>query len=424
MIKILSLTIAYLLFVTFYSEAQVITNTDFSSASVKSVWFEKEGWRLAYPVIRLNSDEQITLHFDVIESREGSLWYKIIHCDRDWNNSDLFTSDYLEGFEENQITGYVASFNTTVSYSHYSLTLPNDDIKFKISGNYIIVIYSPGEPDKPLLVRRFFVHEGSTTATVIFRRPMIPGTTETDQQSEITISTGMLTVTDPYREITLSILQNGRWDMAKTNLRPDFVGSGKVEFNLLSDKTLFPGGNEFRFFDIKTIRQKRQNVRAIEYINGRYHIFLLPSEDREYRQYFSNDDFNGKYWIAMEESDEPDRDADYVYVYFTLPVTSEITGGSVYVTGAFADWSYGQLNRMTYNASKGWYEAMIMLKQGWYNYEYAFVAEGSVVPEGEHFEGSHYETENDYLILTYFRDPRQRYDRLTGVTIANTRGGK
>ena len=44
------------------------------------------------------------------------------------------------------------------------------------------------------------------------------------------------------------------------------------------------------------------------------------------------------------------------------------------------------------------------------------------VPEGAHFEGDHYETENDYLILTYFRDPRERYDRLTGVTVANTQG--
>jgi hypothetical protein len=64
---------------------------------------------------------------------------------------------------------------------------------------------------------------------------------------------------------------------------------------------------------------------------------------------------------------------------------------------------------------------LLLLKQGWYNYEYAFVPAGSNVPEVAHFEGSHYETENDYLILTYFRDPGVRYDRLTGVTVANTR---
>jgi hypothetical protein len=424
MIKLLSLFISAVLFPLFYSSGEDNSLRDYSSENIKSVWFEKEDWRLTYPVIALYSDKQLTLHFDVVEGDYGSLSYKIIHCDRDWYNSDLFNSDYLEGFEENRISSYDASFNTTVSYTHYSLRLPNEDVQFKISGNYLIVIYASGEEDRPLLTRRFYVHENATTASVIFRRPMTPGTSESHQQPEITISTGSLRINDPYREVTISVLQNGRPDRAKMSLRPDFVGNGRLEYHSLSDRTLFTGGNEFRFFDIKTIRQKRQNVRSIEYLTGKYHVFLLPSEDREYKQYFHEEDFNGKYWIAMEESDTPDRDADYVYVYFTLPVATELQGGSLYVAGAFTDWSYGPLNRMSYNLSRGWYEATLLLKQGWYNYEFVFVPKGSDKPGEAHFEGNHYETENDYLILTYFRDPAQRYDRLTGVTVANTTGKK
>ncbi len=152
-----------------------------------------------------------------------------------------------------------------MNYTHYSLKIPNDDSKFLVSGNYVITVWAQGEPETPLLSRRFFVSEGSSSAQVVFRRPMKPGTTETHQQAEITVSTGRLPITDPYRQITLTIMQNGRWDRARTNLRPDFVGSGRLEFNSLSDNTLMPGGNEFRFFDIKTIRQIRQNVRAIEF---------------------------------------------------------------------------------------------------------------------------------------------------------------
>ncbi|MDZ7634523.1 MAG: DUF5103 domain-containing protein [Bacteroidales bacterium] len=124
-------------------------------------------------------------------------------------------------------------------------------------------------------------------------------------------------MTDPYRQMTITIMQNGRWDRARTNLRPDFVGSGRLEYNSLSDNTLMPGGNEFRFFDIKTVRQVRQNVRAIEYVDGLYQAFLLPSDDREFKPWFANDDLNGKFVVAMEESNEPDREADYVTVYFT-----------------------------------------------------------------------------------------------------------
>lgn len=383
--------------------------------------FEKEGLRLAYPFIQIDNGEEMILRFDVIDGEDGTLWYSITHCDRDWNRSDLFTSDYLEGFGENQITDYLPSFNTRVNYTHYSLKLPNEDVRFLVSGNYVITVWAPGKSEAPLLRRRFFVSEGSSSAQVVFRRPMKPGTTETHQQAEITVSTGSLRVTDPYRQITLNVMQNGRWDRARTNLRPDFVGNGKLEYNTMSDNTLMPGGTEFRFFDIKTIRQVRQNVRAIEYVNGLYQVFLIPSDDREFKPWFFNEDFNGKYVVAMEESNEPAKDADYVMVYFTLPSYNELKGGSVYVSGFFTGWSYGPDNRMTWSAERGCYEASLLLKQGWYNYEYAFVPSGKEYPEGVHFEGSHWETENDYLILTYFHDPTKRYDRLTGVTVANTR---
>lgn len=421
-IKILSLSISCYFITGFSLSAQDFSAAEFAAPEVKTVFFEKDGWKLAYPFFQLDSQESIIMHFDLLGGKNGSLWYRIVHCDRAWNKSDIFTSDYLDGYEENQVTDHSPSFNTKVSYTHYSLKIPNEDIKFKLSGNYIIIIYDSDEPDKPLLTRRFFVCEGSEPASVIFRRPMIPGTTDTHQQAEISVRTGWLPVTDPYRQVTLTIMQNGRWDKAKNNIRPDFVGNGRVEFNTLSDNTLFAGSNEFRFFDIKTIRQTRQNVRAIEFVDGLYHVLLLPSEDREFRQYFYNEDLNGRYLIAIEEGNDPDRDADYVWVYFTLPQYAELKGGSVYVGGAFNGWSYTRENRMTWNPAKGQYEASILLKQGWYNYDYEFVPSGSVIPEGVHFEGSHYETENDYVILTYFRDPTMRYDRLTGAIVANSRG--
>ncbi len=422
-IKILSFLISCLPLQLFSFPAPDFSSVEYADTKVKSITFEKDGWKLAYPFLQPGSGDEMTLSFDIIDGDAGTLWYKITHCDRDWNQSDLFTSDYLEGYEENQVTDFAPSFNTKVNYTHYRLTLPNSDIRFLVSGNYVITVRAAGEPDKPLLVRRFFISEGSTSATVVFRRPMKPGTTETHQQAEITVSTGSLPVTDPYRQVTVSIMQNGRADRIRTGLTPDFVGNGRLEYNTLSDKTLFPGGNEFRYFDIKTVRQTRQNVRAIDFVNGVYNAFLIPSDNREFKPYFFNEDFNGKSVTAIEESDDPDREADYLWVWFTLPAYQEMQGGSVCVTGDFCGWKYNADNRMSWNAAKGCYEASFLLKQGWYNYEYAFVPTGASAPEGFYFEGSHWETENDYLVLTYFRDSTARYDRLTGITLANTRAG-
>lgn len=400
--------------------SEPIQNQEFTASDIKTVYFEKEGLKLAYPVICLTKNEEITIHFDLLSNNSETLYYKFIHCDRDWNTSDLFYNEYQEGFEENPLNNFEASFNTKVTYSHYSLSFPNEDIRFTISGNYLLKIFRYGEAESPLLCRRVLVHEGSAPLGVSFRRPMA-SSYETGQQSEINISINTLGVTDPYRQVTLCILQNGRWDRAKTNMKPDFVGNGTIEYNTLSGSTLFDGGNEFRFFDIKNIRQKMQNVRAIDFVDNRYHVFLYPSENREYKQYFNNQDLNGKYYVALDGDNEPDRDADYVYVYFSLPASQELSNGSLYIAGALTNWTYTSDNKMIYNQSKGMYEGSLLLKQGWYNYEYVFCPDGKKLQEGDAFEGSHFETENDYLMLVYFNDPGKRYDRLVNAVTVNTR---
>lgn len=421
LIKLLSLSIIFLSCTLFSFSSPEFSSVEFASENVKSIRFENEDVKIPYPFLQPGSGGHLTLSFDIIGSGGATLWYNIIHCDRDWNRSDLFNSDYMEGFEENQVTEFAPSFNARINYTHYRLSLPNGDVRFLVSGNYVITIWSADRPGVPLLVRRFFISEGTSSASVIFRRPMKPGTTDTHQQAEITVATGSLPVTDPYRQVTLTIMQNGRPDRMKSGLAPDFVSAGRLEYNSLSEKTLMRGGNEFRFFDIKTIRQTRQNVRAIDFVNGVYHAYLIPSDNREFKPYFFNVDFNGRFVVAMEESRDPDREADYVWVWFTMPAYQELRGGSLYVTGSFCGWQNNAASRMTWSAVRGSYETSILLKQGWYNYEYVFIPDGSAAAESYHFEGSHWETENDYLVLTYFRDPTARYDRLTGITVANTR---
>ncbi|MEZ4997409.1 MAG: DUF5103 domain-containing protein [Bacteroidales bacterium] len=384
---------------------------------------KRKSGRWHTPFLQPGSGDQITLSFDIIEGDGSALWYNTVHCDRDWNRSDLFTSDYMEGFEENQVTDFAPSFNTRINYIHYSLSLPNNDVRFLVSGNYVITFWTADEPEKPVLIRRFFISEGTSPASVTFRRPMKPGTTDTHQQAEITVSTGSLPVTDPYRQVTLTIMQNGRPDRTKSGLLPDFVSAGRLEYNTLSDKTLMPGGNEFRYFDIKTIRQTRQNVRAIDFVNGVYHAYLIPSDDREFKPYFFNEDFNGKFVVAMEESRDPDREADYVWVWFTMPAYQELQEARFMSRAAFAG---GNTFRQTVCPGIRPVAAM--------RHRFCSSRAGTIMNihfslqvlqfRRDFISRSHWETENDYLVLTYFRDPTSRYDRLTGITLANTRGAK
>jgi hypothetical protein len=149
-------------------------------------------------------------------------------------------------------------------------------------------------------------------------------------------------------------------------------------------------------------------------------VYLYASDDREHKPYFYWQDFNGKYYIAFQEGQKPDIESDYVNVYFTLPSDQMISGGRLYISGSLNNWDFDKNNVMIYNSATKEYECTMLLKQGWYNYEYVFRKDGEGTVIASRFEGSHYETENDYIVLLYYRNPHDRYDRLIGSAITNT----
>ncbi len=401
------------------SNSEPFSNQIFNE-KIKTVQLYKEGWNLSNPIIKLNSNEKLNLHFDLIDDQAESFYYTIFHCDKDWNRSDIFPNDYLTGYSDNPVEDYQASFNTTVDYYHYSLSIPNDRVTMTLSGNYVLIIYPQDKPDEPAVTWRFIITEDAVKFNVTAHRPQMTKDNNTSQQVDFIVNYEGLNLNDPYRNTFAFILQNGRWDNAKQNLKPDFYGNNELKYNSLSDKNIFSGGNEFRYFDIKSIRYQTEFVKKIDFANPYYNVSLFPSENREFKPYFYWKDFNGKYFIAFQEGKKPDIEADYVNVYFTLPSKYAIAGGGMYVSGGLNNWTFDRNNRMTFNENAGQYECTMLLKQGWYNYEYAFLKDNSAAGVADIFEGNHYETENDYTILLYYRNPRERYDRIIGTVTANT----
>ena len=413
-----------LLFPVIYGQSgfidQTICTNQVYNEKIKTVQLYREGWNLSYPLLKLNSPEKLVLHFDLLDDHAETYYYTFIHCDKEWNRSDISERYYINGQTENPIEEYEPSFNTTVGYYHYKVSFPNDRISLSLSGNYIVVVYPVDDPDKPVLTQRFFITEEAAKISSNIHRPMMTQDNNASQQIDFTIDRLGKNIIDPYRNFYAFILQNGRWDNAKKNLKPEFYSNNELKYNSLSDKNIFSGGNEFRYFDIRSIRYQSEYIRSIDFVSPGFNVFLFPSANREFKPYFYNQDFNGKYYIAIQEGRKPDTDADYVSVYFTLPSNQKVSGGNMYVSGALNNWAYNRNNLMTYNDSEKQYECTMLLKQGWYNYEYAFLRDGSADGSASLFEGSHYETENDYLILVYYRNPQDRYDRLLATGMANS----
>ena len=401
------------------NDTLAFTNHVFSD-KIKTVQLYKEGWNLSYPVIRLNSNEKLVLNFDLLGNNIEDYYYSFVHCDKDWKRSGVFYTDYTDGFPENPVEEYRPSFNTTVDYTHYKLTFPNERAQLKLSGNYILLVHPMNEPENPVISQRFIITEDAAKIDISAHRPRMTADVNTSQQIDFSVNISTVRVNDPYRDVYAFILQNGRWDNAKRNLKPEFVSANELKYNSLSDRNVFAGGNEFRYFDIKSVRYQSQYVRKIDFLISNYHVYLFPSENREFKPYFYWQDFNGKYFIAVQEEKNPETDADYVYVYFTLPSKYPVERGRMYVSGALNNWNFDSNNLMSYNASEGAFECIMLLKQGWYNYEYVFRRDGVEESVATRFEGSHYETENDYTVLVYYRNPRERYDRVVGVQTINT----
>ena len=91
--------------------------------------------------------------------------------------------------------------------------------------------------------------------------------------------------------------------------------------------------------------------------------------------------------------------------------------GNLYLFGKFCDWKFKEELKLEYDTLNQNYFKEVLLKQGYYNYQYCFVKDGSKdTGDISIIEGSHYETKNEYSILVYHRELNDNFDRLVGFS--------
>ena len=235
------------------------------------------------------------------------------------------------------------------------------------------------------------------------------------------ITVDQIKILNPRQDVKVVLMQNRRWDNAITDLKPSFIQDNVLNYDY-NKENVFPGGNEFRYFDIRTNRYNGENVENIKFIRPYYHVTLLPDAVRSNKKYSSYKEMNGNFVIESQDRvTDFDTECDYEFVHFFLPLPSQLTGGTVNVFGALTGWTANKSNEMNWDFAMAGYELTLLLKQGYYNYQYVYVPEGSKKADAVNLEGTFFITENEYQIYAYYRDLSSRYDRLIGyVTINST----
>lgn len=418
-IRIMRFTLIFaLIFITQNIFSQPFANKVYKN-NIRTIQCYKTGWPSSHPIIELNSNQSITLEFDEITSDTKNYSYSIEHCTKDWKSSNLMDTQFTQGINNNQISEYEYSFNTTVSYVHYSLQIPNENIDLTLSGNYIIKVFEDFDDDSPIFTQRFMVKEQLVNIIPDVKFTMNSSMREATQEIDLTITHPSFKISDPRSQVSVNIIQNQRYDNAIYNLSPQFINGDKLIYNY-NKKSIFEGGNEFRWLDLRSIRVLREGIKDITFHSPYYHIDIIPNNYDPKSSYFFKNDFNGKYVIDAETVNNPNTESEYLLVHFRLPYPKKITEGEVYVLGGLTDWKLNKKSIMKYNNVTKEYECTLLLKQGFYNYQYIFKPNNSTKANVNIFEGSHGQTENDYLIFVYYKGFSDFYDRLIGVQNVNS----
>lgn len=394
---------------------------------IKSVQLLQSASGFNFPVLSLGAGESLTLDFDQMVSERDYYQYTLIHCNADWTPSELQKTQYLNGMGFENIENATFSTGTLMQYTHYNVIVPGQNTVPRISGNYLLLVYRNFDEKDIILTRRIMVTDlkGNIDMNLIQSSQVDLRATHQEVDFNFTLNNGYF-IPNPYKDLTAVILRNGDWNSAISNLPPQFITGNTYNYQYQTGNQ-FEGLNEYRFFDIRSYRMSTANVKQRFAVSNQKHIILVTEQNRRYDQYMNWIDYNGRYFLFSRDIPMPggaSSESDYCYVHFNLKAAEELKDKEIYVYGELSDWRIQYDYKMYYNADAGAYEAIIPLKQAYYNYQFAVVDKTTREMDLKYMEGSHGQTENNYMVLLYHKNQTMGYDELIGYGLKNSRSVK
>jgi len=383
--------------------------------NIKTVSFVQNKQNVV-PIFQLG--DAFELQFDDLYGTDASYFYEIVHCDYNWNPSDIQKRDYLQGFDNQRIQESSSSFNCLQIYTHYRLPFPNSTTQLKISGNYMLKILN--EDKEVVFSRKFIIYENLATVPIQIKRARTVTNLDSKHNLEFTIKSNVINFQNPLKNIKTVLLQNGKFNSAISNIKPQFTIGNDLVYKY-DTPTQFWAGNEFLYFDNKEIRVASNTISRVDSQKDIYSSYLFTNEARANSNYYNNQDVNGNFVIRRLFAENNDVEADYAWVYFSLSAPLfRSSDGSIYVTGMFNNYALTTENKMEYNPEKGLYEKAILIKQGFTNFEYLAVKPNGSIDSENAIDGNYFQTENEYTVLVYYKEDTDRFTRIIGKGSASS----
>ncbi|MFN3757947.1 MAG: DUF5103 domain-containing protein [Algoriphagus aquaeductus] len=394
------------------SQAQVLEDKVFADHVFSARVFPEDGQissTIDAPVVSLQDSKRLVLLFDDLAYDPELYTAKLIHCNADWQKSGLRDNDFLGTFNQFNVEDYNYSVNTRVPYIHYRFVVP----QVTKSGNYILKVYKNRDESQVLMTKRFLVYESLLNVGAGLVPPTQSEERSTLQQLNVAVNYSQTEVIDPSTQIQVVIRQNQRWDTAKRLIKPTFLNQNSklIRYESFDGENTFRAGNEFRFIDLRFIRATGVNIASIKVEEAAIYAesnISTPRPTEPYSQYL---DLNGQYVILTNDrpGGNPEVESEYILtnIYYR-----DSPGKDIYLVGALTSWGSSPEGKMKWDVRKNVYFTELLLKQGWYDFQFAEKSQNGL--DSYAIEGSHFQTENEYEVFVYFRNLGSRYDQLAG----------
>ncbi len=404
-------TIFFLLMFIFFFKANSQILNEYFAENIKTVLIQNTENELLDPIINLNSNEQLLLSFDEIGTNLSNYKYSFVHCNSKWEKSDLIESDYLDGFYENYIEEYFFSFNTNIDYTNYQCIFPNENINFLKSGFYFLIVKNE-DTGEEIIKKKFVIYEDIVKVKARCKRATYAKDIESKQEIDFEVFYSNLEIFNPSIELNILIQKNDEWLSTKKAIKPTQINNQSIKFDY-DEELSFNGGNEFREFNTSNLNFYSKNIDTIYYKNNMYLVELIADKKKSNRPYFEQFDLNGKFIIEKNNSFSPKNESEYVNVKFSLKKTNQNINEKIFIFGQLTNWLIDPNFLLKHNEKSKNFEAELLLKQGYYNYQYVTMKNN--LPSTNEVEGDFFETNNEYTIYVFHKNPWSRYERLVGV---------
>lgn len=390
--------------------------------SIHTVLIHPNGNPLAAPVIFLNTGATLQISFDDFNDSYQDYSFAIELLDSNWHSINMNEFEYVKGFNQNRINNFSVSSIATQKYIHYQFSFPNNYCSPKLSGNYILKVFKNGDKNNIVFTRRFYVVENLVNINAQVQEPFDGAISKTHQRIKASVDVRNIP-NFQNNQLTLKVVQNYRYNDAKTTTSPSFLRNSTLDFNN-DGELVFPAGKEARWLDLQSLLLRSDRVAAINNKDGRTIIMVKPDGTRSNLLYNTFKDLNGGYLIMNTDNLQSENQNDYAQVHFTYVPNNNIPylDQKLYLVGSLTNNILDVNAEMQFDVKTGAYQKTLLLKQGYYSYHY-ILRDRNTPNDMDDFtetEGNHFETENNYIILVYYHAPGTLNDQLVGFTTTSS----